>query len=200
MLSNLFLYQWKCWSMIGINLVGPLKRLMDFITLSHLQTILWSGWKPSPFVIRMHSLLLKSSLNSCAGNYSYMYWWQELDDRNIWFSWKESIGLYRIWLESRFPHMWTGWKYSTLSYLLLENLSILQQKQVHSKSYMDESQSCQLKWIMKLNKKAHGLNAQPLKDIILGSSPSVDRKLITHILTNVTNPPTHTHIWVGWLL
>ena len=39
-----------------------------------------------------------------------------------------------------------------------------------------------------LNKKACALKAQPLKDIILGSSPSVNRKLLTHILANV---PTH---------
>ena len=36
-----------------------------------------------------------------------------------------------------------------------------------------------------INKKAHGLKTQPLKDFILGSSPSVNRKLLTHILTNV---------------
>ena len=40
------------------------------------------------------------------------------------------------------------------------------------------------------NKKANGLKAQPLKDFILGSSPGVNRKLLTHILTNV---PTHPH-------
>ena len=40
-----------------------------------------------------------------------------------------------------------------------------------------------------IKKKAHGLKAQPLKDFNLGSSPSVNRKLLTHILTN---PPTHT--------
>ena len=39
------------------------------------------------------------------------------------------------------------------------------------------------------NKKAHGLKDQPLKDVILGSSPSVNRKLLPHILINV---PTHT--------
>ena len=38
-------------------------------------------------------------------------------------------------------------------------------------------------------KKAHGLKAQPLKDFILGSSPSVNRKLLTHILTNVNTHP-----------
>ena len=41
------------------------------------------------------------------------------------------------------------------------------------------------------NKKAHGLKSQPLKDFILGRSPSVNRKLLTHILTNVnTHTPT----------
>ena len=41
------------------------------------------------------------------------------------------------------------------------------------------------------DKKAHGFKGQPLKDFILGSSPSVNRKLLTHILTNVnTHPPT----------
>ena len=40
-----------------------------------------------------------------------------------------------------------------------------------------------------LNEKAHGLKAQPLKDFILGSSPSVNRKLFTHILTNVNTHP-----------
>ena len=39
------------------------------------------------------------------------------------------------------------------------------------------------------NKKAHGLKAQPLKDFILGSSPSVNRKMLTHILTNVNTHP-----------
>ena len=39
------------------------------------------------------------------------------------------------------------------------------------------------------NKKAHGLKAQPLKDFILGSTPSVNRKLLTHILTNVNTYP-----------
>ena len=42
------------------------------------------------------------------------------------------------------------------------------------------------------NKKAHGLNAQPLKDLILGSSSNVNRQLLTHILTNVpTYEPTY---------
>ena len=42
-----------------------------------------------------------------------------------------------------------------------------------------------------LNKKSHGLKAQPLKDFILGSSPSVNRKLLRNILTNVNiHPPT----------
>ena len=40
---------------------------------------------------------------------------------------------------------------------------------------------------------------QPLKDFIIGSSPSVNRKLLTHILTNVTHPPTHLDIQVGLL-
>ena len=31
----------------------------------------------------------------------------------------------------------------------------------------------------------HGLKAHPLKDIILGSNPSVNRKLLAHILTNI---------------
>ena len=34
------------------------------------------------------------------------------------------------------------------------------------------------------------ISSQPLKDINLGSRPSVNRKLLTHILTNV---PTHRH-------
>ena len=38
-------------------------------------------------------------------------------------------------------------------------------------------------------KKPVGLKFSPLKDVILGSSPSVNRKLLTHILTNVL---THT--------
>ena len=42
------------------------------------------------------------------------------------------------------------------------------------------------------NKKGHGLKAQPLKDFILGSSPNVNRKLLTHILTNVP-----THFWLS---
>ena len=51
-----------------------------------------------------------------------------------------------------------------------------------------------VQYIGKLNKKAHGLNDQPLKDFILGSSPNVNRKLLTHIITNVhTHPPTY-----GW--
>ena len=43
-----------------------------------------------------------------------------------------------------------------------------------------------IKTPINLRKKAHGLNAQPLKDFILGSSPSVNRKLLTH-------PNKHTH-------
>ena len=50
------------------------------------------------------------------------------------------------------------------------------------------------------NKKAHWLKAQPLKDFILGRSPSVNRKLLTHILKmypQPTHPPTHRHLsWV----
>ena len=45
--------------------------------------------------------------------------------------------------------------------------------------------------------KACGLKVQPLKDIILGSSPSVNRKLVTHILTNI---PTHTHRHQTWVV
>ena len=52
------------------------------------------------------------------------------------------------------------------------------------------------------NKKACGLKAQPLKDVILGSGPSVNRKLLTHILTNIpTHPPTYhppTHRHLSW--
>ena len=40
-----------------------------------------------------------------------------------------------------------------------------------------------------INKKVHGLKAQPLKDFILGSSPSVNRELLTHIVTNVNTHP-----------
>ena len=36
--------------------------------------------------------------------------------------------------------------------------------------------------ILSLNKEVLGLKAQPLKDFILGSSPSVNRKLLTLIL------------------
>ena len=44
-------------------------------------------------------------------------------------------------------------------------------------------------------KKARGLKAQPLKDIILGSSPSENRELLTHIITNVlTHPPTDIRV------
>ena len=38
-------------------------------------------------------------------------------------------------------------------------------------------------------KKARGLEVQLLKDVILGSSPSVKRKLLTHILTNIPTYP-----------
>ena len=38
-------------------------------------------------------------------------------------------------------------------------------------------------WETKVNKEVHGLKAQPIKDFILGSSPIVNRKLLTHILT-----------------
>ena len=55
-------------------------------------------------------------------------------------------------------------------------------------------------------KKPVGLKLSPIKDILLDSSLSVNRKLITHILTNIpihpaTHPWTHPHIdiWVGWL-
>ena len=45
-----------------------------------------------------------------------------------------------------------------------------------------------------VNKKACGLKAQPLKNIIPGSGPSANRKLLTHILTNVTtHPAIHPH-------
>ena len=57
------------------------------------------------------------------------------------------------------------------------------------------SHNCNMSYSEQLinNKKAHGHKAQPLKDFILGSSPSVHIKLLTHILTNVhTHPPTHT--------
>ena len=49
---------------------------------------------------------------------------------------------------------------------------------------------------VELNNTGCELEAQPFKDFILGGSPSVNRKLLTHILTNVdTNPsPTHTQI------
>ena len=40
--------------------------------------------------------------------------------------------------------------------------------------------------------KACGLTAQPLKDVILGSGPRVNRKLLTHILTNVPTHPRQT--------
>ena len=45
-----------------------------------------------------------------------------------------------------------GWKYSTLYYLLSEYPGIVQQKQVLSRSYMDVSKSCHLKWITKFKK------------------------------------------------
>ena len=38
-----------------------------------------------------------------------------------------------------------------------------------------------LKKLISVNKKAHGLKAQPLKDVFLGCNPSVNRKLLTHI-------------------
>ena len=41
-----------------------------------------------------------------------------------------------------------------------------------------------------LNKKAHVLKAQPHKHFILGSSPNVNSKLLTHILTNEHTHPT----------
>ena len=40
-------------------------------------------------------------------------------------------------------------------------------------------------------KRTHWLKAQTFKDVILGSSPSVNRKLLTHILTNIPNHPPH---------
>ena len=39
-------------------------------------------------------------------------------------------------------------------------------------------------WLEYNNKNACGLKPQPLKDFILGRSPSVNRELLTHILTN----------------
>ena len=55
----------------------------------------------------------------------------------------------------------------------------------------------QMQTIVITNKKAHGLKAQPLKDFILGSSSNVNRKLLTHILTNVnTHPPTKNFSWL----
>ena len=46
------------------------------------------------------------------------------------------------------------------------------------------------RWVNIKNKKAHWLKLSPLKDFILGSSPSVSGKLLTHMLANVnTNPP-----------
>ena len=54
-----------------------------------------------------------------------------------------------------------------------------------------------------VNKKAHELKAQPLKDFILGSSLSVNRKSLTHTLTNVNthpnkckHPPNHSKLLV----
>ena len=42
---------------------------------------------------------------------------------------------------------------------------------------------------------AHGLKVQPLKFVILGGSPSVNTKLLSHILTNAPlHPPTHRHL------
>ena len=56
---------------------------------------------------------------------------------------------------------------------------------------------CQIEKTALINKKAHGLKAQPFKDSILGSSPSVNRKLLTHILTNVnTQPATQNIQWL----
>ena len=42
---------------------------------------------------------------------------------------------------------------------------------------------------MEKQEKARGLKVHPLKDVVLGGTPSVNRKLLTHILTKV---PTHT--------
>ena len=48
-------------------------------------------------------------------------------------------------------------------------------------------------------KKPMGFKAQHLKDVILGSSPSVNRKLLTHILTNLPTHP-HTHRHLSWAI
>ena len=69
------------------------------------------------------------------------------------------------------------------------------------KAYIDwlETSNIDLKIsVYIINNKAHGLEVQPLKDFIPGSSPSANRKLLTHILTNIRILP-HTDIWVGWL-
>ena len=49
--------------------------------------------------------------------------------------------------------------------------------------------------IFKLARKPMGLKTQPLKDFILGSSPNVNRKLLTHpnkCTHTPTHPPAHT--------
>ena len=50
----------------------------------------------------------------------------------------------------------------------------------------------------KKQEKACGLKAQPLEYVVLGSNPSVNRKLLTHILTNTPIHPC-SDIWDGHL-
>ena len=47
------------------------------------------------------------------------------------------------------------------------------------------------------NTKAHGLKAQPLKDFILGSSPSVNRKIVNTHPNKCKDLPTHSKLLVA---
>ena len=59
----------KCWSMMGVDLVGPLKENNGFCYIVTAVDYTSKWVEANQFVIRVHCLSLKFSSNSCAGIY-----------------------------------------------------------------------------------------------------------------------------------
>ena len=68
----------KCWCMIGVDLVGPLKENDRFCYIITAVDYTSKWVELSQFMIKVHCLLLRFSPNSCEGSY-IMY----IDDRNL---------------------------------------------------------------------------------------------------------------------
>ena len=62
-------------------------------------------------------------------------------------------------------------------------------------SDLDDYNKLSIRLSLKNKKKSVGSKLSPIKMFVLGSSPSVNRKLLTHILTNVS-----THIYLSWAI